>query len=151
MWPPSSEDSLLARRTVAIAFQRMSDRTRCSSSASPGKGASRSTGMVLTYGVLSATSMGTPEARALVGGALADRFDRRRLLLADQVALVLIAATLCAAALAGSPPIGLLYVLAGLMAGFGAVQNVTRSAIIPNVVAPEHMRSALAINFGLYQ
>src|SRR3954453_1209299 len=64
MWPPSSDDSLLARRTVAIAFQRISARTRCSRSASPGKGASRSTGIVLTYGVLSATSIGTPEARA---------------------------------------------------------------------------------------
>src|SRR2546423_11832653 len=277
MWPPSSEDSLLACSTVAIAFQRMSERTRCSRSASPGKGASRSTGIVLTYGVLSATSIGTPEGRAwsrprwssscarsgpswrttasrasshswvswtstsglsmrfdatprdgwppfrppscpplrltadtsalresrdlrllvlgnfvsglgtqtalvalpyqvyvqtrspaltgllgaaelgplialaLVGGALADRLDRRRLLLADQGAPGLVPATLCAAAVAGSPPIGLLYVLAGLMPAFGAVQNVTRSAIIPNVVAPEHMRSALAINFGPYQ
>ena len=28
MWPPSSEDSLLARTTIAIAFQRMIDRSR---------------------------------------------------------------------------------------------------------------------------
>src|SRR3954447_4353418 len=64
MWPPSSEDSLLACSTVAIAFQRMSERMRCSSSRSPGNGASSSGGIVLTYGVLSATSIGTPEARA---------------------------------------------------------------------------------------
>ena len=36
MWPPSSDDSLLACSTVAIAFQRMSERSRCSTAGSPG-------------------------------------------------------------------------------------------------------------------
>jgi predicted MFS family arabinose efflux permease len=35
------------------------------------------------------------------------------------------------------------------MAGFGAVQNVTGSSIIPNLVAPERLRSALALSYGL--
>lgn len=88
---------------------------------------------------------------ALFGGAIADRMDRRRLLLVDQVALVAISAALAALAAAGTPPLGALYVLAGLLAGFGAIQNVTRSAIVPNLVAPAKLRSALALNFGLYQ
>jgi MFS family permease len=89
---------------------------------------------------------------ALFGGALADRVDRRRLLLLDQVALVA-----CAAALAflvwapGDPPLAGLYAFGGLLAGFGAVQNVARSAIVPNLVEPEQLRSALALNFGLFQ
>ena len=41
--------------------------------------------------------------------------------------------------------------IGGLLAGFGAVQNVTRSAILPNLVRPEKLRSAIALNFGLYQ
>ena len=45
----------------------------------------------------------------------------------------------------------MLYVLAGLLAGFGAVQNVARSAIVPNLVEPARLHSALAVNFGLYQ
>jgi MFS family permease len=89
---------------------------------------------------------------ALLGGALADRGDRRRLLLLDQIGLVAVSAALCAAALAGEPQIALLYVLAGLLAGFGALQNVVRSAIVPNLVARrEDMPAALAVNFGLYQ
>jgi MFS family permease len=88
---------------------------------------------------------------ALLGGALADRLDRRRLLLLDQIALVLIAAGLCVAAVAGEPPVWLLYVLGALLAGFGAVQNVARSSIVPNLVRPELLRSALAVNYGLYQ
>jgi predicted MFS family arabinose efflux permease len=89
---------------------------------------------------------------ALFGGALADRFDRRRLLLLDQIALVA-----CAGALAllvwapGDPPLLGLYAFGGLLAGFGAVQNVARSSIVPNLVDPEHLRSALALNFGLFQ
>ena len=88
---------------------------------------------------------------ALVGGALADRMDRRRLLLLDQIALVAIASLLCAAALAGEPHVLALYALGGLLAGFGALQNVARSAIVPNLVAREDMPAALAINFGLFQ
>src|SRR3954468_10771968 len=55
----------------------------------------------LLTGLLGAAELGPLVAMALVGGALADRVDRRRLLLADQVALVAVAATLCLAAIAG--------------------------------------------------
>jgi MFS family permease len=88
---------------------------------------------------------------ALLGGALADRVDRRRLLLADQVALVALSGGLALSVYAGHPPLLVLYVLGGLLAGAGAVQNVARSAIVPNVVAPAHLRGALALTFGLYQ
>jgi MFS family permease len=103
-------------------------------------------------GLLGAVELVPLVTFALVGGALADRFDRRRLLLLDQIALIL-----CATALAlliwrhGDPPLAGLYVLGGLLAGFGAVQNVGRSAIVPNLVDPAHLRSALAVNFGLFQ
>jgi MFS family permease len=105
----------------------------------------------LLTGLLGAAELIPLIGMALLGGALADRVDRRLLLLLDQVALVLIAGGLCAAALAGEPPVWLLYVLGALLAGFGAVQNVARSAIVPNLVRPELLRSALAVNYGLYQ
>jgi MFS family permease len=108
------------------------------------------TGSALLTGLLGAAELVPLVAMALLGGALADRTDRRRLLLLDQIALVLTALALCAAALAGDPPILLLYVLGGLLAGFGALQNVTRSAIVPNLVAREDMPAALAVNFGLF-
>src|SRR3954447_4211404 len=105
----------------------------------------------LLAGLLGAAELVPLVVMALLGGALADRLDRRRLLLLDQVALVILAGGLCAAALSGEPPVWLLYVLGGLLAGFGAVQNVARSAIVPNLVRPELLRSALAVNYGLYQ
>jgi MFS family permease len=103
-------------------------------------------------GLLGAAELVPLVTLALLGGAWSDRFDRRKLLLVDQIALVLTAAALAALAFApGDAPLGLLYVLGGLLAGFGAVQNVARSAIVPNLVEPDQLRSALALNFGLFQ
>ncbi|HEY1540366.1 MAG TPA: MFS transporter [Solirubrobacteraceae bacterium] len=105
----------------------------------------------LLTGLLGAAELGPLVLMALLGGALADRMDRRRLLLLDQFALVVLSAALCGAALLGSPPVLVLYVLGGLLAGFGALQNVARTAIVPNLVTREDMPAALAINFGLFQ
>lgn len=100
-------------------------------------------------GLLGAVELVPLMSMALLGGALADRRDRRRLLLAIQVALVLGASGLAALAYAGSPPIVALYVLGGAMAGFGAVQNVTAASIVPNLVPLAQLRSALALNYGM--
>ena len=102
-------------------------------------------------GLLGAVELVPLVSMSLLGGALADRHDRRRLLLADQVALVVNAGLLALLAFLGSPPLVLLYVLGGLLAGFAAVQNVIRSAILPNLVAPELVNPAIALNFGLTQ
>ena len=109
------------------------------------------TGSAFLTGLLGAVELAPLITAALLGGAIADRMDRRRLLLLDQIALVAGAGALAALAFAGSPPVGVLYVLGGLVAGAGSVQNVTAWAIVPNLVAPERVRSALALNFGLYQ
>ena len=102
-------------------------------------------------GLLGAVELGPLIALSLFGGALADRFDRRRLLLATQVALVAVASGLAAAAILGSPALWLLYLLAGLGTAASAVERVTRSAMVPNLVSPERLRGALSLTFGLYQ
>jgi MFS family permease len=102
-------------------------------------------------GLLGAVEIVPLVSLSLFGGALADRYDRRKILLADQVALFLISSLLALGAFLGSPPILVLYILGGLLAGFGAVQNVVRSAILPNLVAPELVNPAIALHFGLNQ
>ena len=102
-------------------------------------------------GLLGAVELGPLVLMSLFGGALADRYDRRKLLLVDQIALVAIAGLLALGAFLGSPPLAVLYVLGGLLAGFGAVQNVVRSAILPNLIAPELVNPAIAVHFGLNQ
>src|SRR4051812_11971860 len=107
------------------------------------------TGSAFLTGLLGAVELVPLMAMALLGGALADRHDRRRLLLADQAGLVLGAGTLAALAFAGSPPVAALYVLGAWMAGFGAIQSVATAAIVPNLVAPGLLRQALALDYGL--
>jgi MFS family permease len=102
-------------------------------------------------GLLGAVEIAPLVSMSLLGGALADRRDRRGLLIADQAALVATAGLLALGAFLGSPPIVVLYVLGGLLAGFASVQNVVRSAILPNLVAPELVNPAIALNFGLTQ
>ena len=102
-------------------------------------------------GLLGAAELIPLVVASLFGGALADRFDRRRMLLACQIALVAIAAVLALAAFAGPPPVWILFVLAAAMAGAAAVERVVRSAIVPNTVAPEQLRAALSLTYGLYQ
>jgi MFS family permease len=102
-------------------------------------------------GLLGAVELLPLVSMSLFGGAFADRYDRRKFLLADQVALVAVSGLLAAFAFAGSPPIAVLYILGGLLAGFGAVQNVIRSAILPNLVSPELVNPAIALHFGLNQ
>jgi MFS family permease len=102
-------------------------------------------------GLLGLVELGPLVAFSLFGGAWADRTDRRNLLMLVQVALVVLAGALAAAAFAGDPPIWLIYLLAGALAGASAFERVIRSSIVPNVVRPEAIRAALSTTFGLNQ
>ena len=102
-------------------------------------------------GLLGAVELLPLICTALLGGAIADRMDRRTLLLIDQIGLVIIPGLLALVTALGEPAVATLYVLGAALAAFSAVQNVARSAIVPNLVAPDQLRSALAINYGLYQ
>jgi MFS family permease len=103
----------------------------------------------LLVGLLGAVELVPLVAASLLGGAIADRMDRRTLLLLDQIGLVLTAAALAAAAWLGHPPLPIVYLLAALLAAFTALQSVTSSAVVPGMVAPAQLRSALALVYGL--
>lgn len=101
-------------------------------------------------GLLGAVELVPLVTLSLLGGALADRFDRRQLLLVSQVGVLAGAGGLAGAAFAGRPPLGVLYALAALLAGFNALQNVAQAAILPNLVKREQLPQALALNYGLF-
>ena len=88
---------------------------------------------------------------SLVGGTLADRLDRRRLLLASQVAMLSTSAALVVGAVHGSPPVAVLFLLAGIAAGGSAIDRPSRAAILPNLVDHTRLRSAISFNYGLWQ
>lgn len=109
------------------------------------------TGSAFLTGLIGAAELGPLIVASLFGGALADRFDRRKMLLLCQLALVAIAAALAVAAALGPPPIWILFVLAAAMAGASAVERVVRSATVPATVSSENLPAAISLTYGLYQ
>lgn len=109
------------------------------------------TGSAFLVGLIGAAELGPLIIASLFGGALADRFDRRFMLLVCQIALVAIAAALAVAAATGPPPVWILFVLAAAMAGASAIERVVRSATVPATVSNERLPAAISLTYGLYQ
>jgi MFS family permease len=109
------------------------------------------TGSAFLVGLIGAAELVPLVVASLFGGALADRFDRRRLLLLCQLALVAIAAALAVAAALGPPPVWILFVLAAAMAGAAAVERVVRSATVPKTVSDDNLPAAISLTYGLYE
>ncbi len=103
-------------------------------------------------GLLGAFELGPMVVVSLVGGAIADRRDRRPLLAASQLGVVAVGGALTAVSVATSrPPVIVLLVLGGLLAGASALGDVTRQAIIPGLLGPDRLRTGLAFNYGAFQ
>jgi MFS family permease len=77
---------------------------------------------------------------SLIGGAYADRHDRRRIMLGAQAFEAIVAIALAVVTSLGEPHVAIIFGLAAVLAGSGAVANVTRSAAVP-ALAGEYLRS----------
>jgi len=82
---------------------------------------------------------------SLIGGALADSVDRRRLMIASQMAMGLTTLALLVLALLPNPPIPLILVCAALLTTFFAVEHPARTSAAPRLVPPERLSSAIAL------
>src|ERR1700749_1377025 len=109
------------------------------------------TGSAFLTGLIGLAELGPLSVPSSFGGARADRFDRRRLLLLCQFALVAIAAALALAAASGPPPEWLPLLLAPAVGGASAIERVVRAAIVPKTVSEEQLPAAVSLTYGLYQ
>lgn len=85
-----------------------------------------------------------------VGGALADRFDRRRYLALGTVVQALLAVALVALALTGRLSMSAVSVIALLNGCTSALINPAFSALLAELVPPEELHSALSLNSAQY-
>jgi MFS family permease len=87
----------------------------------------------------------------LLGGMLADRVDRRRLLMVTQTVFGLSAGTIGVLALTGH--VQAWHVLAGAFVGgvATAFDNPARQAFVHEVAGPTHLRQAISINSAVFQ
>jgi MFS family permease len=88
---------------------------------------------------------------SLVGGVLADVHDRRRLMLVTQSGMAIAAAVLAWVALSDVRALWPVYALAATSSAFGAFDNPARQSLIPNLVPPEHLPSAISLNAIMFQ
>ncbi len=88
---------------------------------------------------------------SLWGGVLADRLDRRKLMVVTQSCMALIAALLAFATFSGRDALWLLYALTACSAGAGAFDAPARQALIPRLVPDRDLPGALSINFSVFQ
>ncbi len=88
---------------------------------------------------------------SLVGGAVADAVDRRKLLLATQVAQALTSVVLALNAASATPRLWVIYVISALAAGISGIELPTRNAMTPNLVRRELFPAAAALGQILFQ
>jgi MFS family permease len=83
---------------------------------------------------------------SLAGGAIADRVDRRRLLLLTNILLAGCSTLLTVSTFQGWATVPFLYVMAMLIGGIAAIDQPTRMAMVPNLVPLPYLASAMSLN-----
>jgi MFS family permease len=107
------------------------------------------TGSTVLVGLLGIAEFVPIALLALLGGALADSFDRRRLMQGAEVAALLVALLLVANALLAEPRVWVLFAAAALMAAATAIRRPPLDALIPRLVEREELKAAAALHWSL--
>src|SRR5947209_1235680 len=105
----------------------------------------------LAVGLVGLASLGPLIGFSLAGGAFSDAFDRRFLLLINQVLLAATSAVLAFNASVDHPALWPLYVFGALSAGFAGADMQTRNAIVPRLVRRETFPAAAALTQLVWQ
>lgn len=104
------------------------------------------TGSTIAVGLLGLAQLVPLLTISLLGGALADAVDRRRLLVLSQGVLVVSALGFLWNSLLESPRVWVLFVLVAVNAAVSAIDSPARAALVPGLVGPRLLPSALALN-----
>lgn len=104
----------------------------------------------LAVGLLGFASLVPLVTFGLIGGAIADSMDRRRLLLITTSLLAVTSALLFAQAAFDLRQVWLLYVLVACQAGLFAVDSPARRAVVPRLVGDRNIPAATALSQVLF-
>jgi MFS family permease len=90
-------------------------------------------------------------AFSLWAGVIADRHDRRRIMIVTQLAMTAVALALAGFTFTGNETLWLLYGLNFLSAAAGAFDGPARQALIPRLVPARDLPGALSLNLSVFQ
>jgi MFS family permease len=88
---------------------------------------------------------------SLVGGVVADAFDRKRLMLIAQTVMLLTAGTLAAVTAAGWTKLWVIYLLTAIASAATAFENPSRQALLPSLVPAAILPNAVSLGFIAFQ
>src|SRR3954454_7697841 len=111
----------------------------------------RLTGSAAAVGVIGLVGLVALVIGTVVGGIYIDVVDRRRMLIIAQLGYMVGSATLLLGAIAGDPPLWLIYIAIAIIAGVSAIDAAVRSAMTPRLIGRELPPSAAALNQLVWQ
>jgi MFS family permease len=106
----------------------------------------RLTGSVVAVGVIGLVGFVSLVIGTLAGSTFLDAFDRRKILIGAQLGYAVSSGTLLLGALAGRPPIGLIYAAVAGIAATSAIDGPTRNAMTPRLIERQLLPAAAALN-----
>jgi MFS family permease len=105
----------------------------------------------LAVGMIGLVALVPLISMSLVGGAVADAVDRRKILVVTQVLMGLTSVALALNAARPNPAVWPAFACAGLAAGLHGVDMPTRTAVLPNLVRRDQYPAAAALGQVLLQ
>ncbi len=109
------------------------------------------TGSVAAVGVAVALQFAPVLIFGLVGGMVADRFPKRRILLVTQSVATSLALTLGLLTLTHQVQAWHVFVIAALLGFVTVVDNPTRQVFVSELVGPAHIGNAISLNASVFQ
>lgn len=109
------------------------------------------TGSALLLGLTGLARAGPHMLLSLVGGVIADRFNRARLIQAGQIGNAILVTALALLTLTGTIEVWHLYAITVLNSSFTAVTNPARMALIPSLIPRASLVNAIALNASIAQ
>ena len=100
----------------------------------------------VAIGIVMALQFGPTAVLSMPAGALADRFDKRRLLMATQIGMAVCALVLGITDTLGVATLAQVYVLSFALGCISAVDAPIRQSFTVEMVGPEHLQNAVALN-----
>jgi MFS family permease len=108
------------------------------------------TGRALPVGITTALQFAPVALFGIWGGLVADRLDKRRLLIATQAAAALLALTLGLLSATGVVQLWMVYLLAFALGTVTAFDLPARQAFVTEMVGPGQVANAVALNSALF-
>lgn len=109
----------------------------------------RLTGSPLWLGTVTFCQQAPVFVFATLGGAIADRYPRRTVLVLTQATAMLLAFALAALTLTGAVKLAYIFVVAALLGVVNAVDIPTRQSFVGDMVGRDHLMNAVALNSSM--